>query len=130
VRFLGIGETNDLGDMYLRLIARGHQVRVHMSDGDSRGVMEGMLEFTDDWRRELPWIRAAGDEGIILFETASQGPVQDELRSEGYKVIGGSSLGDRLETDRASWQVRRACLHPSPSDRCRSCWRASWFHSA
>ncbi len=65
MRFLGVGETNDLGDMYLRLMARGHQVRVHMSDPDSWGVMEGMLEFTDDWRRELDWIRAAGNEGII-----------------------------------------------------------------
>jgi phosphoribosylamine---glycine ligase len=118
VRFLGIGETNDLGDMYLRLIARGHQVRVHMSDADSWGVMEGMLEFTDDWRRELDWIRAAGEEGIILFETASQGSLQDELRSEGYRVIGGSRLGDRLESDRAYGQeilrhvgVRSAVTH-------------------
>jgi hypothetical protein len=66
--------------------------------------MENMLEFTPDWRRELDWIRAAGKDGIILFETAADGVAQDELRSNGYNVIGGSGLGDRLEADRAYGQ--------------------------
>lgn len=100
MRFLGIGETNDLGDMYLRLLASGHEVRVHMSDPASRGVMEGMLEFTSSWKKELDWIRAAGSEGIILFETVKDGAMQDKLREDGYNVIGGSALGDRLERSR------------------------------
>ena len=104
MRFLGVGETNDLGDMYLRLIARGHEVRVYMSDPDSEGVMQGMLSFTDDWRNELEWIRTAGDDGLILFEGVSDGKTQDELRAKGFHVIGGSALGDRLEGDRAFGQ--------------------------
>lgn len=104
MRFLGVGETNDLGDMYLRLMDRGHEVKVFMSDPESAGVMEGMLEFTPAWRQELEWIRRAGKDGIILFETAAEGMVQDELRSNGYNVIGGSALGDRLEGDRAYGQ--------------------------
>jgi len=100
VRFLGIGETNDLGDMYLRLKDDGHEVRVFMSYEDSAGVMEGMLDFTDDWQRELAWIREAGDDGVILFETASDGATQDSLRRDGFNVIGGSGLGDRLEHER------------------------------
>jgi phosphoribosylamine--glycine ligase len=104
MRFLGVGETNDLGDMYLRLMNRGYEVKVYMSDSESAGVMEGMLEFTPDWRRELEWIREAGEDGIILFETAAEGVVQDKLRSDGYNVIGGSALGDRLEGDRAYGQ--------------------------
>ena len=104
MRFLGIGETNELGDMYLRLKNRGHDVRVHMSDGDSEGVMDGMLHFTSDWRDELEWVRAADNDGIIVFETASDGILQDELRMQGYNVIGGSALGDRLESDRAYGQ--------------------------
>ena len=86
--------------MYLRLLQAGHEVRVYMGDPDSAGVMEGMLEFTDDWRRELDWIRAAGDEGIVVFESATMGSIQDELRNDGIRVVGGSALGDRLETDR------------------------------
>ena len=104
MRFLGIGETNDLGDMYLRLANAGHQVRVHMSDEDSQGVMDGMIEFTSDWRTELDWVRSVGGEGFILFETASAGDIQDDLRQDGFQVIGGSALGDRLENDRAYGQ--------------------------
>jgi phosphoribosylamine--glycine ligase len=104
MRFLGFGETNDLGDMYLRLVARGHEVKVYMSDPESVGVMDGMLEFTSDWKRELDWIRAAGKEGFVLFETAGDGAIQDRLRAEGFNVIGGSAFGDRLESDRAFGQ--------------------------
>jgi len=86
--------------MYLRLQAGGHDVRVHASDVNSQDVMQGMLEFTADWQNELGWVRAAGPDGIILFETASSGAIQDGLRREGYNVVGGSELGDRLETDR------------------------------
>jgi len=118
VRFLGIGETNELGDMYLRLKSRGHDVRVYMSDEESAGVMDGMLHFTRDWKSELEWIHSAGKDGIILFETASDGLLQDKLRSQGYNVIGGSALGDRLESDRAFGQkvlqdhgIRTAAMH-------------------
>ncbi|MFL5500994.1 MAG: phosphoribosylglycinamide synthetase C domain-containing protein [Gemmatimonadaceae bacterium] len=105
MRFLGIGDTVDLGDMYLRLQSAGHDVRVHAADSEGNDVMRGMLHFTDDWRAELDWIRQAGEDGVILFETASLGDVQDELRSDGFNVIGGSALGDRLENDRAYGQA-------------------------
>jgi phosphoribosylamine---glycine ligase len=100
VRFLGIGDTVDLGDMYLRLQSSGHEVRVFAADAEAHDVMRSMLSFTDNWREDLDWIRAAGTEGVILFETASLGEVQDDLRRDGFNVIGGSALGDRLENDR------------------------------
>lgn len=117
MRFLGVGETNDLGDMYLRLMARGHEVRVYMSDPESEGVMQGMLPFTDDWCDELEWIRGAGNDGIILFEGVSDGETQDDLRAKGYNVIGGSALGDRLEGDRAFGQdfLRQAGIDTIPT---------------
>ena len=86
MRFLGIGETVDLGDMYLRLQSAGHDVRVHAADSEGNDVMRGMLQFTDDWRGELDWIRHAGNDGVILIETASLGELQDELRADGFNV--------------------------------------------
>ncbi|HEX4354584.1 MAG TPA: hypothetical protein VHZ95_16760, partial [Polyangiales bacterium] len=107
MRFLGIGHSCDLGDMYLQLLAAGHEVRVFSRDFAEHGVMERMLTRVDDYRPELDWIRAAGDDGAIVFETAEHGEEQDQLRRDGFRVIGGSALGDRLENDRAFGQ--RAC---------------------
>ena len=117
MRFLGVGDAVDLGDMYLRLQAAGHEARVYASDSDAHDIMQGMLPFTDDWRKEVDWIREAGEDGVILFETASRGEIQDELRKDGFNVIGGSALGDRLETDRAFGQsvLRDAGLRTAAS---------------
>jgi phosphoribosylamine---glycine ligase len=103
MRFLGIGDYCDLGALYLRLIEEGHEVRVSIGNPLCRGTLAGLVEQTADWHAELPWIRAAGDEGIILFEnvTHGRGAEQDALRRDGFHVIGGSAFGDRLENDRA-----------------------------
>src|SRR6476661_2594461 len=101
MRILGVGETCDLGSMYLRLIGEGHEVRVSVIDPLAAGTMAGLVPRTDDWRSELPWIREAGMDGLILFEAVGFGALQDELRSEGHNVVGGSAFGDRLEEDRA-----------------------------
>ena len=100
MRFLGIGEYCDLGAMYIRLIEAGHEVKVCVENADYHNVYAGMLNFTQDWRKELDWIREAGQDGIILFESATKGKIQDTLRQEGYQVIGGSAFGDTLEGSR------------------------------
>ncbi|HEV2593630.1 MAG TPA: hypothetical protein VGU01_00325 [Sphingomicrobium sp.] len=101
MRILGVSETCDLGSMYLRLIAEGHEVRVAVSEPLASGTMSGMVPRTQDWRAELPWVKEAGEEGFILFEAVGFGALQDELRKDGYNVIGGSAFGDRLEVERA-----------------------------
>ena len=100
MKFLGIGEYCDLGALYSRLIEAGHEVKVYVENQDYHEIYKGMLSFTPDWRQELDWIRRAGSDGIILFESASKGPQQDALREDGFQVIGGSSFGDKLEADR------------------------------
>lgn len=118
MRFLGIGDYNDLGAMYHGLARRGHEVRVSVANPAYRDVYGGMLDFTDDWQAELGWLREAGEDGMALFESATQGDAQDALRSDGFQVIGGSAFGDRLEADRAFGQqvlqgfgLRLAALH-------------------
>ena len=101
MRYLGIGEHNDLGALYLGLAAQGHEVRVFVEDEASRDVYGGMLDFTADWQAELGWLRGdGGDAGIALFESAVKGETQDALRRDGFQVIGGCALGDRLEAER------------------------------
>lgn len=100
MRFLGVGEYNDLAAMYLGLAVRGHEVRVFVEDPACHDVFGGMLERVNDWQAQLGWVRDAGNEGVILFESAVRGVAQDALRREGFQVIGGSALGDRLEADR------------------------------
>ena len=104
MRFLGIGEYNDLGAMYHGLAARGHEVRVFVEHEASQDVYGGMLDFTADWQADLGWLREAGDGGMALFESAIKGETQDALRRDGFQVIGGSALGDRLEAERGFGQ--------------------------
>lgn len=104
MRILGMGDSMDLGSMYLELRRSGHQVRVFIGDAECRGTLAGLVDTTADWRAELDWVREAGRDGLVLFETASQGALQERLRADGLQVIGGSTFGDRLECDRAFGQ--------------------------
>ena len=102
MRFLGIGDCCELADVYVRLAAEGHEVRVSISEPMCHGTLAGLVSRTDDWNADLPWILEAGCDGIVLFENVAheRGRKQDELRRQGFQVIGGSSFGDRLENDR------------------------------
>lgn len=107
MRFLGVGNSCDLGSLYLRLIEDGHEVRVSVTEPLAAGTLRGLVPHVADWRGALDWIRAAGKDGIILFESVASGSgaLQDELRRDGFQVIGGSAYGDRLENDRAYAQA-------------------------
>src|SRR4051812_40572899 len=102
MRFLGIGDSCDLGALYMRLLDEGHEVRVHAANPLCHGTLAGIVTRVEDWKAELGWIKAAGRDGIILFENVAEqrGQLQDELRRDGFNVIGGSAYGDRLENDR------------------------------
>src|SRR3954465_11847910 len=103
MRFLGIGDSCDLGALYMRLVGDGHEVKVFVKNQLAKGTMAGLVEHTSNWESELEWIRGAKDQGIILFENVAEarGELQDRLRKDGFHVVGGSAYGDRLENDRA-----------------------------
>ncbi len=104
MRFLGVGDDNSLGDLYRQLQAAGHDVRVHVDNPECHRTLDGLVTRVADWRQHLDWLREAGEDGILLFETAHDGPLQDRLRRDGFNVVGGSAFGDRLENDRAFGQ--------------------------
>lgn len=101
MRFLGVTETCDLASLYMSLQREGHLVKICISEPEARGTLAGLIEQVADWRSALQWLRE--DEGAILFESVSEGhgALQDQLRAQGYRVVGGSAFGDRLENDRA-----------------------------
>jgi phosphoribosylamine---glycine ligase len=102
------------GDLCLRLKKEGHHVKIFIEDRDQRHNMEGMLEKVGDWKKELKWV---GDSGLIIFDSTGHGRIQDDLRMEGYSVVGGSYGGDRLEDVRQYGQkIFSTCgLKPIPS---------------
>ncbi|SDB05738.1 phosphoribosylamine--glycine ligase [Belnapia rosea] len=102
MRILAIGPRVYLGDIYLALMREGHAVRVHAEDSPEERAFDGLIETVPDWRQELDWV---GRDGIVLFERADRGGIADALRRDGYRVIGGSVFGDRLENDRAFGQA-------------------------
>jgi phosphoribosylamine---glycine ligase len=103
MRFLGIGDAADLASLYLRLAGDGHDVKICIGNPLCRDTLAGLIERVADWQTELEWIRAAGNDGCILFENvgAGRGELQDRLRRDGFNVIGSSAYGARLENDRA-----------------------------
>ena len=71
MRFLGIGDCCELADVYVRLAAEGHEVRVSISEPMCHGILAGLVCRTDDWNSDLPWILEAGCDGIVLFESVA-----------------------------------------------------------
>ncbi len=114
MRVLGIGDCIELSDLYLSLMREGHAVRIFAGDSAHRGTLAGLIDPVPDWQPELDWV---GRDGVILFETTGQGETQDALRADGFRVIGGSAFGDRLENDRAHGQalLAEAGLTTAPS---------------
>jgi phosphoribosylamine--glycine ligase len=102
MRILAIGPRAYLGDIYLTLRREGHEVRVFAEDPPELRAFEGLIDCVEDWRAELDWV---GRDGIIFFERIGRGALQEELRAQGFQVVGGSVFGDRLEQEREFGQA-------------------------
>jgi len=101
MRILFVSEELGASELALKLQAEGNEVRLFIHEKKLRDCYSGLIEKVDDWRQELSW---AGKDGLIIFDDVGFGKEQDTLRLEGYRVVGGSELGDKIEEDRAYGQ--------------------------
>ena len=86
------------GDLALQLQREGNALCMFIDCPALRDCLNGFVPKTANWEAELDWV---GKEGLIVFDDVGYGKTQDRLRREGYRVVGGSAGGDRLELDRA-----------------------------
>lgn len=107
MRILFISGELIAADLAHRLVQEGCEVKLYIEDASRRDCLEGMVPKTNNWREELNWV---GKDGLIVFDDVGYGKIQDDLRKEGYSVVGGSEGGDRLEKERAYAQkIMAAC---------------------
>lgn len=102
------------GDLAYRLKKEGCDVRLYIEDKSRKDCFDGMVNKTDNWKKELRWV---GKDGLIVFDDVGYGKIQDDLRKQGYNVFGGCAEGDRLEQDR---QHGQEILSSCDSDTVRS----------
>lgn len=101
MNILCVSKDLSMGDLACRLKAEGHHIRLFVDDKEQKHNLDGMLEKTTNWKKELKWV---GKSGLIVFDSVGYGKEQDDLREAGYSVVGGSYLGDKLEHDRQNGQ--------------------------
>ncbi len=80
-----------------KLHKEGNEVKLYIHKSDWRNCLDGIVPKTKKWQNELDWV---GKDGLIIFDDVIFGVEQDRLRQSGYRVVGGSSLADRLEKER------------------------------
>lgn len=80
-----------------RLMSEGHDFKLYIRDDARRDCLDGIIPKVENWKDELEWV---GKDGLIIFDDLDYGQEQDDLRKQGYKVVGGSAGGDALELDR------------------------------
>jgi phosphoribosylamine--glycine ligase len=94
---LFISEDLVAGNLAYLLSNEGHEVKLYIKDRGRRDNFENLVPKVQDWKKELRWV---GKKGLIVFDSCSHGKIQDDLRREGYSVVGGCEIGDKLENDR------------------------------
>lgn len=93
-KFLIVSAEGCGTQMAYQLKKEGNNVKMFIQDPSSRDDLDNAVEKVDDWESEKSWA------DIIIFDDTGFGFRQSELRNQGFKVIGGSHLGDQLELDR------------------------------
>ena len=97
-----------------------NEVKFFINSPTEKDVGDGFVEKVDSWEDKLDWA------DIIVFDDIGFGKIADKLRTEGKRVVGGSTYTDRLENDRdfGHSELAKAGVSVLPS------WRFSDFEEA
>jgi phosphoribosylamine--glycine ligase len=92
----------------------GASVDLFIKEKWARPQMEGIVPHVETLEEGLK-----NKPDYILFDLNKDGAVADKLRSDGWKVVGGSKLADQMEFDRA-WGVKLCEQYGIPVPRTES----------
>ncbi len=88
--------SGDSGGLAYMMQREGAQVQIYIKDPFSRRVMEGIVPHVASMEEGLK-----NKPDFVLFDLNGDGKLADKIRKDGFSVVGGSELSDRLEMDRS-----------------------------
>lgn len=97
-RYNIVSETGDGMGFAARLTAEGEAVRLWIRSADAKSVGDNIVQKVGDFEDLL--VDADRDSDIFIFDVSGNGTLADYLKHQGFPVLGGSMLADRLERDR------------------------------
>src|SRR6185503_11040740 len=89
-------------DLAYRVLQENNDVKFFVQSDTEKDVGDGFVEKVTAWDNLVDWA------DVIIFDDIGFGKVAEKLRSEGKRVIGGSSYTDRLENEREFGQQELA----------------------
>jgi phosphoribosylamine-glycine ligase len=98
MRFNFVSATGDGLGIALKVQKEGNDVRLWIDEHDAQAVGDGLLPKVGDLWELVNDSKPTED--IFVFDTSGNGVIADGLVRQGFSVIGGSGLADRLEKDR------------------------------
>lgn len=96
MRILIHSASGDSSGIAYLMQKEGHEVYFYVKDSTYRRIQDGILT-------KVPTLEAGlkTKPDFVLFDLNGDGKKVDELRKQGFKVIGSSALADKLEMDRS-----------------------------
>lgn len=98
-RFNIVSESADGMGFGERLVAEDYDVRMWIRDQEAKSIGDRIVEKVGDIEDLI--VDASPDRDIFIFDVTGNGVIADYLGQNGFSVLGGSIIADRLERDRA-----------------------------
>jgi phosphoribosylamine---glycine ligase len=81
-----------------RMAYEGHEVKFHTKKPEHKKGGDGFVPKTEDWKEDLKWC------DYVICDDTGWGKVNDSIRQMEIPVVGGTTLSDAMEEDRATGQ--------------------------